>query len=211
MKPNEKELDKSSRWVLYHGTSSARLESILKEGLLRTSKTGDSKIALTTERSVAEYFACVAVFCDRRDHPGAENSGVVMVLDGERLLALNYELAEFRDQVWGEGECAWENEIACWDDIDPLDEVLIAVEPVPSDRYQTYTAHGRSAFMPCILPIAGFELTIMAETIGKLVNDEITPALADAAVTALGGLRSALNRQKQASQTARARGRVAER
>jgi hypothetical protein len=28
----------------------------------------------------------------------------------------------------------WENEIACWSDIDPLDEVLIEIEPVPEDR-----------------------------------------------------------------------------
>jgi hypothetical protein len=63
---------------------------------------------------------------------------VVLVLDGEGLLALNYNLVPFSDPYWGEGECDWENEIECWDDIEPLDEVLMAVEPVPPERYQVY-------------------------------------------------------------------------
>jgi hypothetical protein len=128
-----------SRWVLYHGTSTARLKSILKEGRLHVSNPGDPKISLTTERSVAEYWACLAVFGDRHDHLDEESSGVVLMLDGERLLALNYHLTEFRDDIWGEGECDWENEIACWDDIEPFSEFLIAAEPVTSDRYQEIT------------------------------------------------------------------------
>jgi hypothetical protein len=43
-----------------------------------------------------------------------------------------------------------------------------------------------------IQPIAGFELILMAHTIGNLVNGEITPARVAAVVTALRGLRSAL-------------------
>jgi hypothetical protein len=192
MKPNERPVDEGSRWVLYHGTSTARLKGILSDGRLRTSQPGDPKIALTTERSVAEYFACVAVFGDRRDRPAQESSGVVLVLDGEGLIALNFDLWEFRDHIWGEGKCDWENEIACWDDIDPLDEVLLAVEPVASDRYQDFVEHGNTAFESAIPPIASFELTVMADTIGKLVEGEITPALADGVVSALDGLRSAL-------------------
>jgi hypothetical protein len=154
---------------------------------------GRPEIALTTERSVAEYFACVAVFADRRDRPDEESSGVVLVLDGEGLIALNYDLSEFRDHIWGGGKCDWGNEIACWDDIEPLDEVLIAVQFVASDRYQDFTEHGYTAFKPAIPPIASFELTIMADTIGKLAEDEIPSAVADGVVTALRGLRSALN------------------
>jgi hypothetical protein len=41
--------------------------------------------------------------------------------------------------------------------------------------------------------MAGIELTVMAHTIGKLVEGEITPALADGVVSALRGLRSALD------------------
>jgi hypothetical protein len=39
-----------SRWVLYHGTSTARLKRILEDGRLRTSGTDDPKVSLTTER-----------------------------------------------------------------------------------------------------------------------------------------------------------------
>jgi hypothetical protein len=91
---------------------------------------------LTTDRSVAEYWACHAVFGDLDRDPGVESSGVVLILDGERLLALNYDLTESRDDIWGEGKCDWENEIACWGDIDPLDEVLIEAEPVTLERYR---------------------------------------------------------------------------
>jgi hypothetical protein len=195
---------------------------------------GDQKIALTTERSVVEYFACNAVSADKHDHPDAESSPVVLVLDGEGLLALctgtsgwsarsatckapvtirsrrrrniamrdawpsvwistfNYNLVPFSDPYWGEGGCAWENEIECWDDIEPLEEVLIRVEPAPTERYQVLIERGCAAFKPATPPIAGFELTVMADAIGKLVEDEITPADADGVVSALAALRSAL-------------------
>ena len=43
----------------------------------------------------------------------------VLVLDGERLLALNYNLIPFSDPVWRDRECDWENEIECGDDLEP--------------------------------------------------------------------------------------------
>jgi hypothetical protein len=178
--------------VLYHGTSSARLKGILEDDRLRRATVGDQKIALTTERSVAEYFACNAVFADKHDRPGEDSSAVVLTLDGEGLLALNYDLVQCSDPVWGEGECDWENEIECWDDIEPLEEVLIAVEPVASERYQDFIERGPAAFKTAIPPIAGFELTVISDTIDKLVEDEITPADADVVIGALRHLRSAL-------------------
>jgi hypothetical protein len=192
VKQNAQHAYDGSRWVLYHGTSTARLKRILQDGRLRRPTIGDQKIALTTERSVAEYFAFNAVFGDKRNYPGEESSPVVLVLDGEGLLALNYNLVPFSDPYWGEGECDWENEIECWDDIEPLEEVLMAVEPVPPARYQVLIERGYGAFKPATPPIASFELTVMADTIGKLVEDEITPAAADAVVSALAALRSAL-------------------
>ena len=120
---------------------------------------------------------------------------MVLVLDGEELLALNYDLAEFSDPIWGDGECDWEKEIECWDDIDPLDEVLIRVEPVPPQRYRDFVERGPASFKPPIPPIAGFELTAMADTIGKLVEDEITPVDADVVVSELARLRSALEQR----------------
>jgi hypothetical protein len=192
MRQNEQHFDEASRWALYHGTSTARLKLILGEDRLRKATIGDQKIALTTERFVAEYFACNAVFGDRHNRPNEESSGVVLVLDGKGLLSLNYDLAEFRDPIWGDGKCDWENEIECRDDIEPLEEVLIRVEPVPAQRYQDFIERGPVAFKPAVPSIAGFELTMMAETIGKLVEDEITPADADVVVSELARLRSAL-------------------
>lgn len=192
MKQNEQHLDEGSRWVLYHGTSTARLKQILAEDRLRKATIGDQKIALTTERSVAEYFACNAVFADKHDRPDEESSAVVLVLDGEGLLADNYNLVPFSDLYWGEGECDWENEIECWDDIQPLDEVLMAVEPVPPERYQVLIERGYKEFKPATPPMASFELALMADTIGKLVEDEITPVDADVVVSELARLRSAL-------------------
>jgi hypothetical protein len=192
VKQSEQHVYDGSRWVLYHGTSTARLKRILEDGRLRRATTGDQKIALTTERSVAEYFACNAVFGDKHDHPDAESSPVVLVLDGAGLLVLNYKLVPFSDPIWGDGECAWENEVECWDDIEPLEEVLMAVEPLPPEQYQVLIERGYGAFKPATPPIAGFELTVMADTIGKLAEDEITPADADGVVSALAALRSAL-------------------
>jgi RNA:NAD 2'-phosphotransferase (TPT1/KptA family) len=136
VKQNKQHVEVGRRWVLYHGTSSARLKRILEQDRLRRATVGDQKIALTTDRSVAEYSACNAVFADRHDRPSEDSSAVVLMLDAKGLLVLNYELVQFSDPVWGDGECDWENEIECWDDIEPLKEVLIAVEPVASERCQ---------------------------------------------------------------------------
>ena len=65
----------------------------------------DQKIALTTERSVAEYFACNTVSADKRNDPEEESGPVVLVLNGEGLLARNYNLVPFSDPYWGEGKC----------------------------------------------------------------------------------------------------------
>jgi hypothetical protein len=68
---------------------------------------------------------------------------VILVIDGEKLLALGYNLVPFSDTCYGPGRCDWENEIACWDNIEPLDEV--AVEPVPPERWREFTDPGRAA------------------------------------------------------------------
>jgi hypothetical protein len=199
MEQNAQHIDRDPHWVLYDGTSTARLKQILKDGRLRRATVGDQKIALTTERSVAEYFASNAVFADKHDRPDGDSSGVVLVLEGEALLADNYNLIPFSDPIWGDGECDWENEIECWDDIDPLDEVLIAIEPVPAERCRELAERGRAAVEPPVPTTASFELTVMADTIGKLAEDEITQADADAVARALGHLRSALELTRDTS------------
>ena len=75
---------------------------------------------------------------DRHDHPDDESDPVVLTIDGEYLYDLLYDLGSYSDPVWGDGECHWENEIACWDNIAPLDEVLIGVTPVPKDRWRAF-------------------------------------------------------------------------
>jgi hypothetical protein len=40
---NEEHLYENSSWVLYHGTSTARLQRILRDDSLRTSRTGRSE------------------------------------------------------------------------------------------------------------------------------------------------------------------------
>jgi hypothetical protein len=97
LKQNEQRLHEGSRWVLYHGTSTARPKRILEDGRLRASGTDDPKISLTTERSVAEYWAFHAVFGDRHDRPDEDSSEVVLVLDGEGLLELQYDLVQRSD------------------------------------------------------------------------------------------------------------------
>jgi len=57
----------------------------------------------------------------------------------EGLIVLNQDLSAFRDHFWCEG-VRWENEDCVLDDIEPLDEVLIAVEPISSDSYRDFTS-----------------------------------------------------------------------
>jgi hypothetical protein len=62
MKSNEPVWNKKSRWVLYHGTSTARLKSIIKEDRLRISIPGDPIGTPSAGRNVS---AGCAPNCDR--------------------------------------------------------------------------------------------------------------------------------------------------
>src|ERR1051326_9013298 len=94
MKP-EHDQAATSRWILYHGTSSYRLDQILRANRLNPSQIGPEtrQVSLTPERSVAEYFACKAVLGDalgdEHDHPHVDTEPVFRVLDGGALLALH--------------------------------------------------------------------------------------------------------------------------
>ena len=200
MRQNEQHLYEGSRWVLYHGTTTYRLRSILRDGRLTRSSIGEQKISLTTERSVADYFSNVALHGDKHDHPSEESAAVILVIDGEKLLALGYKLVPFSDTYHGPGKCDWENEIACWDrDIERLDEVLIVVEQVPPERFQVFLKRGRAAFKPVIPPMGHFELSVMKGTIKRLTKGKITPAAADGVVSAFAALRSALQPSRERS------------
>src|SRR3954471_2870455 len=60
--------------ALFHGTSTPRWLSIQQDGALRLPSSGYRKISLTTDRSVAEYWAKLASIVDRKggrgDGPG---------------------------------------------------------------------------------------------------------------------------------------------
>src|SRR5690242_88210 len=90
-----KHMHTGPRWFLYHGTSTHRLKKILAEDRLRRAPMGDEWVSLTTERSVAEHFAEMAVCGDQDDRapvPIMESDPVVLVVDGEALIKLNYDL-----------------------------------------------------------------------------------------------------------------------
>jgi hypothetical protein len=183
----------ASRWILYHGTSSYRLEQILRANRLNPSQIGPEtrQVSLTPERSVAEYFACKAVLGDalgdEHDHPHVETEPVVLVLDGEGLVALMYDLEGYR----GDGEeCDWENEIACWSEIDPLDEVLIGIEPVPDDRASLYfelpsLEQRRDACRPLGSRLAEYELCSIIRIVKRLGEGQINEDKADQVAAAI--------------------------
>ncbi|HEV2545930.1 MAG TPA: hypothetical protein VGU20_01195 [Stellaceae bacterium] len=94
---------------------------------------GDEWVSLTTERDVAEHFADMAVFGDQDDRapvPIMESDPVVLLVDGEGLLKLNYDLQAINCD---DPDLNWEKEIACMEDIAPFDKVLIDVVPVAPD------------------------------------------------------------------------------
>jgi len=187
MKPECDQAATASRWILYHGTSSYRLNQILRDNRLLPSQSGPTKISLTPEPSVAEYFACNAVLGDEHDHPHVETEPVVLALNGESLVALMYDLEGYR----GDGkECDWENEITCWNEIDPLDEVLIAVEPVPDDRASLYFGlpsleQRRDAYRPLGSRLAEYELRAVTKMVKRLEEGQIDENKADQVAAAI--------------------------
>jgi hypothetical protein len=158
-----------------------------------TSATSDPILALTTERSVAVYWACRAALADRRDRPEEESKPVVLVLNGERLLEEDHPLGEFDNHFWDDEEDDVNYGIACLQDIDPLEAVLIATEPVTTQLYDCLAEQSRETVWHPAPPLARVELLVMSDTIGRLVDGDIAPAEADAVVSALGSLRSAMS------------------
>jgi hypothetical protein len=191
MKSERDQTTAASRWILYHGTSSYRLTQILSENRLQVSRSGTPKLSLTPERSVAEYFACNAVCGDQRDHPREESKPVLPVLDGEGLVALMYDL----DDYTGDGEeCEWENEIACWSAIDPLDEVLINIEAVPPQRARPYFdlpsyEERRDAYKPVGPRRSDRELNLVTQIVEQLEEGQITEDKADQIAAAISRCR----------------------
>ena len=97
--------------VLYHGTSQARRESILRDGMIRRAQSGPAKVALTNSVDVAAYWAALAADTDRQDGRG-DGAAVVLCVDADQVSAEVYS-----DPIWGDGECDWEREVAVWGDV----------------------------------------------------------------------------------------------
>jgi hypothetical protein len=160
-------------------TTTLRLKSILEENRLRRAPMGVKAVSLTVSKKVAEYFACNSLFGDRHDRPALESAPVVLVLNGELMLAEEYELEYESDDCWGEGECDWENEIACWDDISPLSNVLLGVENVSADAYARYEESGRASFKPSGPRLADVMLCIMEGVVPGFWYGSLTEHEAD--------------------------------
>jgi len=174
--------------LLHRWRADPNLDNVQTEVLSRRQLGRDPKVALTTDRPVAEYWACLAAASDQRNNPEVESSAVVLVLNAERLIEREYELKDVYEENWYD----WQNEIACWNDIIMFDSNLIGVEPVTSQRTAEIGARGRAAVSPAP-PIAGIELRVMLDTIDKLRKGEITLARADAVASALAALRSTMS------------------
>jgi hypothetical protein len=183
---------KDLRWPLYHGTSTLALKAIRKEKRLRISPVGEQAFFMTTEKRMAEDFACSAVLVDidrremaRRRHGEAipASRPVVLVLDGERLLSLKYPLRHYKFPYHQDaGLFYWENEIYCGTDIRHLDEVLIAVEPVRRKDVDSRGIWGSGSSTPSA---AGGALEIMSLLVRLLKRGEITEQFANGIATAV--------------------------
>jgi hypothetical protein len=117
----------AERTILLHGTTSTRWAAIRKEGVLRIAPQGDRCVSLTDDHRVARYFADNACAGDvAMGRRGARP--VVLAVDVTGLDARPHSSA-----VWGEGECDWERETACWEDV-PIERVSL-VPPARTVRY----------------------------------------------------------------------------
>jgi hypothetical protein len=162
-------------WPLYHGTTSSRLKRILEENRLRVSDPGEPVVCMSTEYSVAEYFACCATSSDR-DSGWTEARPVVMMLDGLELLGRGYNLI-YPEEI---PRFAWENEVSCKSDIKPLNEVLCDVTSVPARRVQDWLDTGRKAFDTGTPPTAPYILDIVFDIHSRLAEGKISARTATA-------------------------------
>jgi hypothetical protein len=198
---------KTGRWVLYHGTSTLRLKCIQHTDRLRVAPSGSKVVSLTTDQSVAEYFACVAAAADKRRCPGDDRNGVVLQLDGEKLLEEGYRLhcyAIGTDDIkasakWDPADTHLENEIICAKDIIPLSEFLIGASDIKKSTYQTFLRHGRGAFMSRVPFTAHLECLAMETIIHHWGGEEAFPGEIDTLALAIKGIRRALNQLQQAN------------
>lgn len=196
--------EKTSRWVLYHGTSTHRLKSIQQEDRLRISPCGNTVVSLTTDEAVAQYWACVSASADKRWRKDENAIGVVLRLDGEKLLEERHRLECYAVDAEDIKSCAngdaadrlLENEIICAKDITPLTEFLLDALNISKSTYETYLQHGRGAFMSPVPFIGNLEWLAMDMIIHQW-GEEAFPGELDTMAIAIKGMRHALAELRQ--------------
>lgn len=87
--------------LLFHGTSSSRLNGILSAGQIDPAPSGDRHVSLTDDIEIAAYFANLASHTDEGATP------VILVVEAGKV-----EAVPFSSDVWGKGACDWEREYA---------------------------------------------------------------------------------------------------
>ena len=65
---------------------------------------------MTIVKEVAVYFAALAADCDG-------DGMVTLIIDAAECRRRGVLLTPFEDDAWGDGECAWEREIAAWSNV----------------------------------------------------------------------------------------------
>lgn len=81
---------------------------ILEAGEIRTAPFGTMTVSMTDRADIAWEFARISLSCPDHDEEGA----VVIVMDHDVLKRNGIKAEPYEDQIWGDGECAWEREWA---------------------------------------------------------------------------------------------------
>ena len=111
--------DKTPHAMLFHGTSSSRLNGIIAAGRINPASTGDRHVSLSECPEVASYFANLAASADPGSVP------VILVID-----PANLDVAPFSSETWGRGACDWEREHASLKPV-AIDSIRKIERPAP--------------------------------------------------------------------------------
>lgn len=96
--------------ILFHGTSARRFALIMHAGTINPGFSGNRHVSLTPSFGVACVWADSASSCSDYE----EGLPIVLSIDARGLIYRGFpDIEPFSDPVWGEGECDWEQEVAC--------------------------------------------------------------------------------------------------
>lgn len=151
--------------ILYHGTTERNFDQMTRDGFIKPAPQGDEHVSLSRSVSVALYFAEMAA-------AGSDmQSGSLMILavDSDAMEARGLRHGEFSSEVWGDGECDWEQEVAC------LDPIPMEIVTVYHKSENPLGSEGRSGFTPGVSDREAIELWVLSEVYPeKIDNAEVT-------------------------------------